>query len=162
MSCLLRACALFAIAIFATSSVHAEGLSVTAKRLPGFNVLCYRVMITNFSENAPEQVVQGKADDFPRYNLYTVDGLVLKVVNNPQEPGLRQEHGKFAPEVFISPVTDPKKRPPVYSWREATNGSTSAFSYRADEKILSVVTMYKANRFMQSVNSNEVLTCREK
>jgi hypothetical protein len=74
-------------------------------------------MITNFAEEMAGQIVMGKSDDRARYNLYTVDGRVLKIVNNPEEPGLRQESGKFAAEINISPVVDPSKRPPVFSWK---------------------------------------------
>src|SRR5262245_24796193 len=102
-----KALALFAL-IWATEARALE--NIVAESLPAINVMCYRITITNFSEDMLGQIVMGKADDYARFNLYTVGGKTLKVVNNPEEPGLRQEFGKFPSGINISPIKDPAKR----------------------------------------------------
>lgn len=144
-----------------TIQVRAEDLIRTAEKLPAFNVLCYRIIITNFADGMPGQIVMGKADDHARYNLYT-SGNTLKVVNNPEEPELRQEYGRRAAEVNVSPVKDPSQRPPVFSWQEAKSFGLTVFSYEAREKLLSIVTVPKANQFMRAPHTNEVLRCNDK
>jgi hypothetical protein len=83
------------------------------------------------------------------------------VVNNPEEPGIRQEYGKFAAEVNVSSIKDPSQRPPVFSWQEAKSYGLTVFSFEAREKVLSIVTMRKASKFMRATHTNEVLTCRD-
>jgi hypothetical protein len=135
--------------------------NIVADTLPPFNVLCYRVIITNFSEDMMGQIVMGKADDHGRFNLFTVGGRALKVINNPEEPGLRQEYGKFPAEINISPIKDPAKRPAVFSWQEKTSVSLVVYSFEATEKVLSIVRMYKPIR-NRAVHTNEVLKCKDK
>lgn len=152
---------LVAIALIGTSA-RAEGLSVNPTTLPAFNVLCYRIIITNFGEEMPGHIVMGKADDEARYNLYTAGEKTLKVVNNPESAVLRQEYGKFTSEIVASPIVDPDKRPPVYSWFEKSNLGLRTFSYEAKEKVLSVVNLPTPSKRFTTVNTNEVLKCRDK
>lgn len=150
-------------AVLVASEVRAQDDPIrTADKLPAFNVLCYRVIITNFSDEMAGQIVMGKADDHARFHLFTVDGMTLKVVNNPEELGLRQGYGRSASEVNVSPVKSPAKRPPVFSWQERPSFGLKVFSYEAAEKVLSIVTMVKPTKFMRAVHTNEVLTCRDK
>jgi hypothetical protein len=149
-------------AVLGMARAHAQDLMKTASTLPAFNVLCYRIIITNFSDEMPGQIVMGKFDDHARFNLYTVDGGTLKVVNNPEEPGLRQEYGKFASEINISPVKDPSKRAPVFSWQEAKSFGLTVYSYEANDRVLSIVKLSKPNKMTGTVHTNEVLKCRDK
>jgi hypothetical protein len=71
-------------------------------------------------------------------------------------------YGKFAAEVNVSPVKDPKQRPPVFSWQEKKSFGLTVYSFEASEKVLSVVTMRAASKFVRAVHTNEVLTCRDK
>jgi hypothetical protein len=135
--------------------------NIVAEILPAFNVLCYRIIITNFSEDMMGQIVMGKADDHARYNLLTAGGQTLKVINNPEEAGLRQEYGKFPSEINISPIKDPAKRPAVFSWQEKTSVSLVIYSFEANEKTLSIVRLYKPIR-NRAVHTNEVLKCKDK
>jgi hypothetical protein len=150
------------VLLLGASQAFAQGLSVTAETLPTFNVLCFRIIITNFSEDMIGQIVMGKADDHARYNLFTVGGRTLKVINNPEEPGLRQEYGKFPSEINVSPIKDPAKRPAVFSWQEKQSVVLAVYSFDATEKILSVVRLYKPMRDRAGVHTNEVLKCRDK
>jgi hypothetical protein len=143
---------LVAIALIWTPA-QAEGLSVNPTSLPAFNVMCYRIIITNFGVGMPGHIVMSKADDEARYNLYTANGQVLKVVNNPESAGLRQEYG---------PIVDPAKRPPVFTWFEKSSLGLRTFSYEAKEKVLSVVNLPTPNKRFTTVNTNEVLRCRDK
>jgi hypothetical protein len=136
--------------------------NVVAESLPPFNVLCYRIIITNFSEDMMGQIVMGKADDYARFNLFTVGRKTLKVINNPEEPSLRQEYGKFPSEINISPIKDPAKQPSVFSWQEKSNYGLAVYSLETAEKILSIVRLYKPIRNMRAVHTNEVLKCRDK
>jgi hypothetical protein len=133
-------------AVLGMAQAHAQDLMKTASTLPAFNVLCYRIIITNFSDGMPGQIVMGKFDDHARFNLYTVDGQTLKVVNNPEEPGLRQEYGKFPSEINISPIKDPTKRPAVFSWQETESFGLTVYSYEANDKVLSIVRLRKPNK----------------
>lgn len=139
----------------------ASAQQVPTQSLPAFDVLCYRISIMNFLEDMPGPMIAGKADDYPRFNLYTVNGLMLKVVTNPEEPGLRSEYGKSAPEISISPIKDAAKRPPVYTWKDS-NRELTYFSYEAREKILSTVTLRKPNHMFTPPHTNEVLKCRDR
>jgi hypothetical protein len=136
--------------------------NVVAESLPAFNVLCYRIIITNFSEDMYGQIVMGKADDEARYNLFTMGGNTLKIINNPESPGLRQEYGKYPAEINVSPIKDPGKRPPVFSWQEKTNGVLAVFSFEARDKVLSVVRLYSPIGKRAGLHTNEVLKCMDK
>jgi hypothetical protein len=53
--------------VMGATQARADDLIRNADKLPAFNVLCYRVIITNFADDMPGQIVMGKADDHARF-----------------------------------------------------------------------------------------------
>jgi hypothetical protein len=144
--------------ILGCSSTRAEYKPTPrAEKLPQFDVMCYRNYVTSFEENGNEQIMEPAYHNEARFRLFTVNGLTLKVVRNPQSDAFRDEWGVMAPEINISLIADPAKRPPFYGWRH--KGSTNeVFSYHAGDKILTEVSISKGP--VDRIISVEVLSCR--
>jgi hypothetical protein len=128
-----------------------------ADKLPQFDVLCYRNFVSSFVESGDDQIMEPSYDKEARFRLCTVDGLTLKVIRNPESEWSREEWGHMAPEINISMIADPSKRPPIFGWRENRDSKNEVFMYHAGDKILTLVKM--TNLRGSRINSVEVMSC---
>ena len=129
-----------------------------AENLPQFDVMCSRAFTAAFEENGNDQIMEPAYDGEARFRLFTVNGLTLKIVRNPQSESLREEWAHFASEINISMISDPAKRPPFYGWREKRGTSNEVFSFDAGSKLLTRVNMAKGP--LDRIISVEVMLCR--
>jgi hypothetical protein len=109
----------------------------TAETLPAMDLSCFQSYLVSFNSDAPEISLDGDSLKKPRFQLKSVYGQTLKVIENPTDPQRRTEYGKAAYEIF----TDFGGNAPIYGWREEGADATRIFSFRLDDKILSVLDL---------------------
>jgi hypothetical protein len=132
---MLKYLAIFCALIFALPAVAAT--QRTAETLPALDLSCFQSYLVTFDSDAPEISLDGDSLKKPRFQLKSVYGQTLKVIENPTDPQRRTEYGKAAYEIF----TDFGGNAPIYGWREEGPDSTRIFSFRVDDKILSVLDL---------------------
>jgi hypothetical protein len=142
---------MFAALVFG-SSLHAELPDwPKAKTLPALDLKCWKSFSTAWTSVHPDLTVEGDNLGEPRYQLKSVEGRTLKIIERPDSPEYRKEYGVLALKVFI----DPRQRP-IYGWWE--NEHKKSFVLGLDEKTLLVHSI--TNLQGRLLSHIEVMKCK--
>lgn len=146
------------ILVAAPSTTAAWGHSdfPVAKRLPDFDVRCYRSYLISFAESYIGQNIQ-IGDSHVRFDVYTAHNLTLNINTEPDDKAVRHGWGRSAGDLNIGAGENPAN-PLFLSWTQDDDFGISYYTYSVKDKGLVVVTM-RTKSPLKLKNSTEVLRC---
>ena len=154
---MLRAIIVATLVICAVGPSMASDDMPKAKVLPNLDWACEQMFAVAYPlPGAKSDMVGLDGDNYskPMYELHTVNGQVLKVIEYPKEPARRKEYGVPAHQITV----DFMRRHPIFGWSTIDSTETHSYTFDVAHKIFIVSRILESS--MLKAGYTTVFSCK--